>query len=89
MKKERLLELAGVPLKEDEIIAKNTFKIMSKIYDDLERLQSRIDNKSLINSMNKLNLTNERKSLSKVINTAIEEFEDIMPGIEMQAQEDK
>jgi GTPase involved in cell partitioning and DNA repair len=93
MDKERLLELAGVPVnlnedttEQEQKLARNTFKIMNKILDDLELLQSRVSHKSLLISMDKLDLVHEREAVEKAIDVAISEVEDFMPGLEAQAR---
>lgn len=73
---------------QEQKIAENTFKVLDSIFADLERIQDRIDHKSLLISMHKVDLVHERESLSQLIGTAIKEFEDFMPGLEMQMKGD-
>jgi len=98
MDKKRLQELAGVPVTESEklnevdtpeqeqMLARNTFKVIDKILDDLERLHIRVSHKSLMISMDKLGLVHERESVEKAVADAITEIEDFIPGLEMQAR---
>jgi len=69
---------------QEQKIAENTFKVLDKIMDDLEQIHNRIEHKSLLISMHKLGLVHEREALAESVGTALKEFEDFMPGLEMQ-----
>ena len=90
MDKQRLMELAGVELNEADTpeqerrLAENAYRTLTSILNELERVESKISNKSLIVTMDKLGLVHERESVEKAVNAAINEFGDFMPGLEMQ-----
>ena len=86
--KDVLEEKAEEVLTEEDLemqkIAKRAFRTMDHVLDKLESMHERVDSKTMIVDMDKLGLVHERESLAKLIAEAINEFEDFMPGLEMQ-----
>jgi len=82
------LREAGTP-EQEQALAKNTYKVVDKILDDLESILARVDHKSLIILMHKVGLVHERESLATLVSTAIDEIEDFIPGLSMQADGEK
>ena len=70
-------------------LADDTFRIMNSILNELERIDIRLNKKRLLIAMDKLGYVHEREILAKMVEEAINEFGDFMPGLDMMREEDE
>jgi hypothetical protein len=73
-------------LAEDDYNAQRLFHTLDKVYDNLLKLHERLDHGLLARQMMSMGFDGEQRAILTKLNDLMEEFDDILPGLEMQAR---